>query len=143
MSDGLNRVQLLGNLCADPELRSTSGGSAVLNMRLATNESYLDKNRERKERVEYHSIVLWGKRAEALAKILSKGSRIFVEGSLRTTSYEARDGGGKRYKTEVNATNVILCGGRGEQRGAAPAEQSSELGAEDGFAGPTDDEFPF
>lgn len=143
MSDGLNRVQLLGNLCADPELRATSGGSAVLNMRLATNESYLDKNRERKERVEYHSVVLWGKRAEPLARLLSKGSRIFVEGSLRTTSYEARDGGGKRYKTEVNATNVILCGGRGEQRGAAASDEAPV--DDGGFGGETgdDDAWPF
>lgn len=110
MSDGLNRVILLGNCCADPELRSTSGGQSVLKLRLATNESYLDNSRERKERVEYHSVVIWGKRGEALSKILSKGSRVFIEGGLRTTSYDDKEGH-KRYRTEVVASNVILAGG--------------------------------
>lgn len=111
MADGLNRVMLLGNLGADPELRMTSGGQAVLKLRLATAETYLDRNRNRQEKTEWHSVVVWGKRAEALGKILSKGSRLFVEGSLRTSSYDDRDGN-KRYKTEIVANNIIL-GGRG------------------------------
>lgn len=110
MAQGLNRVLLLGNLGADPELRVTQGGQQVLKMRLATSESYLDRNRERQERTEWHSVVIWGKRAEALERIISKGSRIHVEGSLKTSSYEDRDGN-KRYKTEVVASNIILCGG--------------------------------
>ncbi len=123
MADGLNRVMLLGNLGADPELRFTQGGQAVLNMRLATTESYLDKDRVRKERTDWHSVVVWGKRGEALAKILSKGSSIFVEGSLRTSSYDDREGN-KRYKTEVIANNIILAGrgggGGGRGGGGAP-----------------------
>jgi len=86
MADGLNKVMLLGNLGADPELKMTSGGQAVLKMRLATTETYLDRNKQRQERTEWHSVVLWGKRAEALSRFLSKGSRIFVEGGLRTSS---------------------------------------------------------
>jgi single-strand DNA-binding protein len=112
MAEGLNRVMLLGNLGADPELRMTSGGQAVLKLRVATAESYLDRNRARQERTEWHSVVVWGKRAEALGKILGKGSRIFVEGALRTSSYDDRDGN-KRYKTEIVANNIILSGGRG------------------------------
>jgi single-strand DNA-binding protein len=110
MAEGLNRVLLLGNLGQDPELRMTSNGQAVLKMRLATTESYLDKNRVRQERTEWHSVVLWGKRAEALGKFLTKGSRLFVEGGLRTSSYDDREGN-KRYRTEVVASNVILAGG--------------------------------
>jgi single-strand DNA-binding protein len=110
MAEGLNRVMLLGNLGADPELRVTAGGQAVLKLRIATTESYLDRNNTRQEKTEWHSVTMWGKRGEALAKILTKGDRIFVEGGLRTSSYE-KDGE-KRYRTEVNATNVIL-GGRG------------------------------
>lgn len=106
--DGLNRTMLLGNLGADPELRMTGGGQAVLNLRLATTESYLDKDKARQERTEWHSVVVWGKRAEGLNKILRKGDRIFIEGSLRTSSYEKN--GEKRYKTEVIAQNVILNG---------------------------------
>jgi single-strand DNA-binding protein len=116
MAEGLNRVMLLGNLGADPELRFTQGGQAVLNLRLATTESYLDRDKVRKERTDWHNVVIWGKRAEALGKILAKGSSIFIEGSLRTSSYDDRDGN-KRYKTEVVANNVLLTGG-GRGRGA-------------------------
>ena len=111
MAEGLNRVMLLGNLGADPELRFTQGGQAVLCIRLATTESYLDRDKVRKERTDWHSVTLWGKRGEALSKILSKGSQLFVEGRLQTSSYEDRDGN-KRYKTEVIANNVVLVGGR-------------------------------
>jgi single-strand DNA-binding protein len=111
MADGLNRVMLLGNLGADPELKMTPSGQAILKLRLATAESYLDKSNTRQERTEWHSISIWGKRGEALAKILSKGSSIFVEGSLRTSSYE-KDGE-KRYRTEIVANNIILAGRRG------------------------------
>src|SRR5438067_1690582 len=104
MAEGLNRVLLLGNLGADPELKVTQGGQAVLKLRLATTESYLDKSNTRQERTEWHSITVWGRRGEALAKILSKGRSIFVEGSLRTSSYE-KDGE-KRYRTEVIANNI-------------------------------------
>ena len=97
MAEGLNRVMLLGNLGADPELRTTSGGQAVLKFRLATSESYLDRNRTRQDRTEWHNVVVWGKRAEALAKILNKGSRLFIEGSLRNSSYEDREGNKPQY----------------------------------------------
>src|SRR6185503_648952 len=112
MADGLNRVMLFGNLGADPELKMTSGGQAVLKMRLATTESYLDRNKQRQEKTEWHSVVLWGKRAEALSKFLTKGSRLFVEGGLRTSSYDDKDGN-KRYRTEVMASNIILAGSGG------------------------------
>lgn len=115
MADGLNRVMLLGNVGADPELRVTSGGSSVLKIRLATSESFLDKNRVRQEKTEWHSVVCWGKQAEALVRIIEKGSKIHVEGSLRTSSYEDKEGV-KKYKTEVNAQHIILCGGAGAQR---------------------------
>ena len=115
MSDGMNKVILVGNLGADPELRVTPGGQAILKLRVATTESYLDKNNTRAERTEWHSVTVWGKRAEGLAKVLAKGDRICVEGGLRTSSYE-KDGE-KRYRTEVSASNVVLCGGR--RQGAA------------------------
>ncbi|MCW5835966.1 MAG: single-stranded DNA-binding protein, partial [Labilithrix sp.] len=110
MAEGLNKVMLLGNLGADPELRVTQGGQAILKLRLATTETYLDRNNTRQERTEWHSVTLWGKRGEALSKFLTKGERVFVEGSLRTSSYE-KDGE-KRYRTEIVASNIIL-GGRG------------------------------
>ena len=146
MSDGLNKVFLIGNLASEGELRSTSGGQSVLKLRIATTESYLDKNRERQERTEWHSVTVWGRRAEALAKILHKGSRVFIEGGLRTSSYDDKDGN-KRYRTEVNATNIILCGGRsaapsGET--AQPSTQTSGGGFDDAdYGGADDSAFPF
>ncbi len=108
MADGLNSVYLLGNLGADPELRQTQS-SSVLSMRLACSQSYLDKNRVRQERTEWVSVVVWGRRAEALSKFMRKGDRVFIEGRLQTSNWEDRDGI-KRYRTEVVAENVILGG---------------------------------
>lgn len=139
MADGLNRVMLLGNLGADPELRMTSTGQAVLNVRLATTESYLDKNRARQERTEWHTVIVWGKRAEGLSKILRKGDRVFIEGGIRTSSYDDRDGN-KRYKTEVVASNVILNGSKG---GARPSNDDAEPMAGPGEASYGDDDIPF
>jgi single-strand DNA-binding protein len=147
MSEGLNRVMLLGNLGADPELRVTPGGQAILKLRLATTETYLDKSNTRQERTEWHSITMWGKRGEALAKFLKKGERLFVEGSLRTSSYEKN--GEKRYRTEVIANNVILGGkgsGGGERQATAPAAAPSGGGATAPLGGDYDggdDEIPF
>lgn len=146
MANGLNRVMLMGNLCAEAELRTTNGGQAVLKLRLATNESYLDRDRQRKERVEYHSITVWGRRAEALSKFLQKGSRIFVEGSLHTSSYE-KDGQ-KRYSTEVVANNIILGGSGGGQRGerqeqGQPAQTSGGEYSDAEYGPSPDDDFPF
>ncbi len=122
MAEGLNRVMLLGNLGADPELRVTPGGQAVLKLRLATNESYLDRNNVRQERTEWHRVTVWGRRAEALGKILQKGDLLFLEGRLQTSSYEKN--GEKRYSTEVVANNIVLPGGsRG--RGEGPAMRDS------------------
>ena len=123
MSDGINRVFLLGKLGAEPELRTTQGGLSVLNLRLATNESWLDKNKQQQERVEWHDVVIWGNRAEALAKLLSKGDGLMIEGGLRTSSYE-KDGV-KRFKTEVHAREVCFAG---KARGAALPTQEESLG---------------
>lgn len=107
--DGHNSVTLLGNLGADGTLHDGANGG-VLKLRLATSESYLDRNKERQERVEWHSVVVFGKRAEALSKILRKGDRVFVTGSLRTSSYEKE--GATHYKADVIARDVILNGKR-------------------------------
>ena len=150
MTDGLNRVTLLGNLGADPELRTTSGGQSVLKLRLATTESYQDRNKQRQERTDWHSIVVWGKRGDALSRILQKGTRILVEGSIHTSSYDDKDGN-KRYKTEINASNVVLCGSG--QRDAAQIEDAQTQSAVQsggysegdygGNNGGKDDDFPF
>lgn len=133
MSDGLNKVYLCGNLGQEADLRFTQGGQAVLNIRMATTESYLDANKERKERTEWHSVVVWGKRGEGLAKILKKGDRILVEGGIRNSSYDDKDGI-KRYKTEIHANEVILCGrGKGTDDGPNPSSGARGAPAGGGY----------
>lgn len=109
MADGLNKVYCMGNLGQEVELKFSQSGTAVLNLSVGCNGSYLDKNRVRQETVEWVRIVIFGRRAEALAKFLKKGDRVFCEGSLRTNSYEDREGN-KRYSTNVVAHNIILGG---------------------------------
>src|ERR1700734_3608894 len=139
MPEGLNRVMLIGNLGADPELRVTPGGQAVLKLRLATNESYMDRNNVRQERTEWHRVTVWGRRAEALGKFLQKGDSLFIEGRLSTSSYEKN--GEKRYSTEVIANNIVLPGrGKGEGAregggGGGARPQASRGGHSDGGGG--------
>ncbi len=138
MADGLNRVILLGNLGADPELRVTKSSTAVLNIRLATSESWIDSNKKKQERTEWHRVIVWGKRAEGLGKILVKGDRILVEGKIQTSSYEDNDGN-KRYTTEIVATNVVLSGG-----GKGQGKTKTQSGKPDpDFGVDEDDDFNF
>jgi len=118
MSEGLNVVHLFGNLGADPELKQTAGGP-MLRMRLATSFTYLDKEKKPQEKTEWHSVKVWGNRAEALAKLLTKGSRAHVTGHLETSSYEKN--GEKCYRTDVIATRVLLAG--------SPRGHHADLGA--------------
>jgi single-strand DNA-binding protein len=153
MAEGLNKVMLIGNLGRDPELRYTQGGQPILNMRLATNESFQNRDGERQERTEWHSVILWGKRGEALGKILSKGSQLCVEGRLQTRSWEDKQGQ-KRYTTEIVATNVILLGGRAGGGGGGGGQSfddgpppSDDMmsggGAGSGGGANDDDDIPF
>src|SRR5690606_23051121 len=146
MADGYNRVFLLGNLGADAELRYTQSGQPVLKLRLATTESYLDANKVRQERTEWHSVVMWGKRGEVLARHLNKGTRVFVEGSLRNSSYEDKDGV-KRYRTEIFASDIIFAGSSRESapRESTPRPQRQPVAygphANEDFGPPPDDDF--
>jgi single-strand DNA-binding protein len=128
MAEGLNKAILVGNLGMDPELKFTQGGQAVLRIRLATTESFVNKGGERQERTDWHTVVVWGKRAEALNKILSKGRSIWVEGRIQTRSWEDKDGG-KRYATEINANNIGLVGSGGGRGGAGGGYESGGGGA--------------
>lgn len=144
--NGMNKAILIGVLGADPELKITANGNAVMRLRMATSETYLDKaSGERQEKTEWHTVVMWGKRAESLNKLLSKGSKLAVEGSIQTRSWEDKDGG-KRYATEINARDIILLGdarkGGGEQR-RAQQEQTSDEGFGGGGGAVDMDDLPF
>ena len=132
--EGLNQVTLIGNLGMEPELKFTQGGDAVLRMRLATTKKWLDKTGKRQEHTEWHTVIVWGKRAEGLNKVLSKGSGIYVVGELNTRSWDDKDGGGKRYATEIRAHTIGFTGSgpksgeRAEGRDAGRASGERERG---------------
>lgn len=133
MAGSLNKVFLIGNLCADPETRM-AGSTPVTNFRIACNESWKDKDGNKQERVEYITIVAWRAQSDIAQKYLRKGSKIHVEGRLQTRSWE-KDGE-KRYATEVVCDHFIMLDGRPGT--AAEASQASG-------SGPTgdDDTLPF
>jgi len=143
-SEGLNKVQLIGNLGMDPELKYGQSGAAVLRLRMATTEKYVDRNKERQERTEWHTVIFFGKRAEGLSRVLSKGAGVYIEGRLQTRQWEDRDG--NKYTTEVVGLQLLFLGGgdrrdqsSGGQDSTERREQSTERPADD-FG---DDDIPF
>lgn len=137
-----NSVRLTGYV-ASAELRSTQGGQSVLDIRMATNESFFDKNANaRKDRVEWHSVVVWGKVADGLSMVIDQGSLIGVQGRLQTRSWEDKNGGGKRYKTEIVAEEVKLLGGK-RDGGGRGAGNSGDDHSDDADGGYGDSDIPF
>ena len=106
---GINKVILVGNLGADPEVRKTASQQTVTQFSLATSESWVNKDGERQEKTEWHRIVVWGKLAETCAKHLAKGRQVFIEGRLQTRSWETEQGQ-KRFTTEIVANQVLFLG---------------------------------
>ena len=115
MSKAVNKAILLGRLGADPEIRYTSSGTAVVNVSLATNESWTDKEGNRQEKTEWHRLVFWRQLAEIAGQYLRKGGQIYVEGTLRYRTYEDSEGR-ERFTTEVEVRELsMLDGPRGEE----------------------------
>ena len=146
MPEGLNRATVIGN-CGEVELRFTQSNQAILSLSVCSEESFFDSNtKERKTRKDWHKVCVWGKRGEALSKILEKGSRVCIEGRMQTTSWEDKNGGGKRYKTEIVANNVILLGGgNGKGRQDSDSTNGGANTGSDDAEGFSDDgsEIPF
>jgi len=107
MAANLNKVMLIGRLGADPELKQTQGGQAVANLRVATTETWTDRDGQRQERTEWHRVTVWGKPAEACGKYLSKGRLVYVEGYLQTREYTDKDGAARKA-TDVVAREVLF-----------------------------------
>ncbi|MDP6375217.1 MAG: single-stranded DNA-binding protein [Pseudomonadales bacterium] len=148
MARGINKVILIGNLGRDPETRYTQAGSPVCNFSLATSESWKDRQTgEQREATEWHNIVCFGRLAEIAAQYLHKGSKVYIEGQLRTSSWE--QDGIKRYKTDINARDMQMLDSRGGggaptgfEQGApqtAPADNAPTVSDDDDF----DDDIPF
>ena len=129
---GVNKVILVGNLGKDPEVRYLDGGVAVANFPLATTETYKDKTGNRVDQTEWHNVVLWRGLAEITEKYLKKGSQVYIEGKLRTRSYDDKEGI-KRYTTEIVADNMTMLGGRREadQTPSASPASSNQSKEED------------
>jgi single-strand DNA-binding protein len=117
MARGINKVILVGNLGADPETRAMPSGTTVANLRIATSESWRDKQSgEQQERTEWHRVALFGRLGEIAAEYLKKGSQVYIEGSLRTRKWQDKQGN-ERYSTEIVASDMQMLGGRGAGMG--------------------------
>jgi len=141
----VNMAILVGNLGKDPEVRFTQTGRAVANFSIATSEQWTGQDGNRQERTEWHNIVVWGKQAESCGQYLSKGRQVFVQGSIRTRSYDDKEGN-KRYITEIVAQRVQFLGGGSGGGGRTTAEPDDQGFAEpsSGFqTPPIDDDIPF
>jgi single-strand DNA-binding protein len=157
MAKSINKVILIGNLGKDPEVKYTPQGTAVAKFTLATNDRYKDKEGNWQDRTEWHNITAWARLAEIAGEYLKKGRTVYIEGSLRTDSWEDKQTGQKRYSTYINASDLVLLGGGREgggegggynrQRSGSDFDQSS-AGSEFESAPArgteiTDDDIPF
>src|SRR5436305_4335684 len=115
----INKVILVGRLGKDPEIRSTPGGQTVAKFSVATDERFTDKNGEKQERTEWHNIVAWGKLAEICGQYLRKGKLVYIEGKIRTDSWDDKESGQKKYRTEIIADTMKMLDRRGDEGGGS------------------------
>ena len=142
----VNKVILVGRLGKDPEIRSTPNGNSVAKFSLATDDRYTDKSGEKQERTEWHNIVAWGKLAEICGQYLRKGKLIYIEGSIRTDTWDDKETGRKKYRTEIIANQMQMLDRKGDENGgggayAGAAKKSNASGAATQVE--EDDEVPF
>lgn len=149
MARGINKVILVGNLGADPDTRYMPSGKAVTNIRIATSESWKDRQTgDQQERTEWHTVVLFDKLGEIAAEYLRKGSQVYIEGSLRTRKWQDKEGR-DRWTTEIVAREMQMLGGRGSAGGGEPRAQRSAAVEDRAPAAPAsdvgefDDDIPF
>jgi single-strand DNA-binding protein len=121
MPKSVNKVILVGNVGKDPEVRYSQSGTPVANFSLATNERFKDRNDEWQDRTEWHNIVAWQRLAEIVGEYVAKGSKVYVEGKLQTTSWEDRQSGVRKYRTQVVAHDLLLLDSRGNVRNGQAA----------------------
>lgn len=152
---GINKVILLGHLGKDPELKYTPQGTAVAKFSLATSDRFKDKDGNWQDRTEWHNITAWGRTAEIAGEYLKKGRQVYIEGALRTHSWDDKQTGQKKYMTEVVVNDLVLLGG-GRSEGGGDFSASSRASAggnnfdqrtpehEPAASGPiTDEDIPF
>ncbi len=141
---GVNKVILLGNLGADPEVKTLDSGTKVATIRLATTERYKDKDGNRKEVTEWHNVVLWRGLADITEKYLKKGGQVYIEGRIKTRKWTDQTGA-DRYSTDIVASEMTLLGGASGQSNVPSSESSTSRGSEASQPpiGDIDDDLPF
>src|SRR5579864_5057670 len=142
MAKSVNKVILVGNLGKDPEVKYTTSGVPVAKFSLATNERYKDKSGEWQDRTEWHNIVAWQRLAEIVGEYVKKGSKIYIEGRLQTSSWEDKQSGEKKYRTEIVANDLVLLGGRGGGDGEGEGRSRSTGSSSAGSAAAMDQRVP-
>ena len=145
MPKSINKVILVGNVGADPEVKYTPSGTPVGKFSLATNKRFKNKSGEWQDRTEWHNIVAWQRLAEIVGEYVSKGSKVYIEGKLQTSSWENRQSGEKKYRTEIVARDLVLLGsrenGNSKQEHVTSGEQREPDDAGSGEI--TDEDIPF
>jgi single-strand DNA-binding protein len=142
MAKSVNKVILVGNVGQDPEVKYTAGGVPVAKVSLATNERFKDKSEQWQDKTEWHSIVGWQRLAEIVGEYVRKGSKLYVEGKLQTSTWEDKQTGEKRYRTEIVAREILLLSSREngqESKQATPKEEPNQ----DSAPTSVDDDIPF
>ncbi len=125
----VNKVILIGRLGKDPEVRSTPSGTTVTRFSLATDERFTDRNGEKQDRTEWHNIVAWGKLGEICGQYLKKGKLVYIEGRIRTDSWDDKETGQKKYKTEIRADNMKMLERKGDDEGGVRKTTGATAGA--------------
>jgi len=136
----VNKAILIGNLGRDPEVRYTPSGTAVANFSVATTENWTNRDGEKQSRTEWHRVVAWGRLGETCGEYLSKGSQVYIEGSIQTNEWEDKEGN-KRQTTEIRAWRMQMLGSRGAGQSPPDVSPGSEL--EPAGKEPSDDDIPF
>jgi single-strand DNA-binding protein len=142
MAKSVNKVILVGNVGKDPEVKYTPSGVPVARLSMATNERFKDRNEQTQDRTEWHSIVAWQRLAEIVGEYVRKGTKLYIEGRLQTTSWQDRQSGEKKYRTEIVASDLVLLGSRENGQNAAAEAPGRDSDMEAARAA-VDDDIPF
>jgi single-strand DNA-binding protein len=141
MAKSVNKVILVGNVGQDPEVKYTASGVPVAKVSVATNERFKDRNDQWQDRTEWHSVVAWQRLAEIVGECVRKGSKLYVEGKLQTSTWEDKQSGEKKYRTQIVARDIVLLGSRDNGQ-----EEKAEMPSAESNAEPvavTDEDIPF
>ena len=144
MPKSVNKVILVGNVGQDPEVKYTPSGTPIAKLSLATNERFKDRSDEWQERTEWHSIIAWQRLAEIVGEYVKKGSKLYIEGKLQTSSWEDRQSGSKRYRTEIVARDIVLLGSHNNgDENSHPKRNGREQETYASSSEITDEDIPF